>query len=173
MWCEMTAGPPAGSCRRIWEDPQAAGYAVQNQDGFVPAWSTGMLPVWGELHGCTGIPQGPAQYLALILRAFCWGAEGAVGLNQTARQDGDRRTILRDRFHMIDICSCLFVVSEKHTTGWKSGFIKAGWGRGSMTDAAARMTFGHLLFVSRLQPFPAQWIWDSAGILALWEIWCL
>lgn len=78
-----------------------------------------------------------------------------MGLSQTVGQ-AEERTIIRNRFHTIDIRACLFVVSEKHTTGWKSGSIKAGWGRGSMTDAAARMTFVHLLFVSRLQPFPAQ-----------------
>lgn len=71
----------------------------------------GVVGVWEGCVAAQGYPRDPAQYLALILRAFPRGAEGARGLNQTVGQDEERRTILRDKFHMIDICACLFLSS--------------------------------------------------------------
>lgn len=38
---------------------------MQNQDGFVPSWSTGVLLVWRELRGYTGIAQGSCPVLGL------------------------------------------------------------------------------------------------------------
>lgn len=59
---------------------------------------------------------------------------------------------------MIDVCACLFLSSLKSTglDGRERGSVEAAWERGSTTDAAAKMTFVHLLFFSRLQPFPVQ-----------------
>lgn len=67
--------------------------------------------------------------------------------------------LLRNKFHMIDICACLFLSSMRkaHMTRRKSGFNKAGLGGGNMTDVAARMTLVHLLSLADYSPFsPAQ-----------------
>lgn len=88
--CETTAAPAAGSVR---------GSLRSGICRAEPGWvyplveRRGVVSVWGSCIGCTGIPGDPAQFQALILRAFPWAAEGTIGLSQTVWQDEERRRI--------------------------------------------------------------------------------
>jgi len=88
---------------------------------------------------------------------------------QTARVK-ERTTTLKNKFNVTGVCVlCLFLPQLIRRGTSRSN--KAGWGGGSTADVAARIAPVHLLSLADYSHFsPAQSIWDSAGILSLWEI---
>lgn len=82
--------------------------------------------------------------------------EGASGLNKTETSDEERMSVLRNKFHMIDVCACLFLSSMRkaHMTRRKSGFNKAGgWGGRQHDRCSCQDDSCTSAFFSRLQPF--------------------
>lgn len=75
----------------------------------------------------------PGQRCPLLGRGYeslALEAAGTSGLSRTVTQDEERMTVPRNKFHMIDACSRIFLssVRKAHVTRRKSGLNKGGWG---------------------------------------------